>query len=258
MDEGSVTFVEDGPIGHILFNRPLARNAMTWKMYDELAAACRNISENSNIRAVTLRGAGGKAFIAGTDIGQFQEFTDGEDGIEYEKNVEVYLDALVSVPVPVLAVIEGWAVGGGLAIAAACDIRIATPDACFGVPIARTIGNCLSAKNLSTLVSVFGVSRVNRMLLLAEILDADEAKTAGFLSEIVAADQITDRANEIAATLSTNAPVTLRSTKQALARLATDPAPNDKDLIRQTYGSEDFKTGVKSFVEKTKPVWSGR
>lgn len=258
MDEGSVTYVEEGPIGHVVFDRPQARNAMTWKMYDELATACRTITENSDIRAVTLRGAGGKAFIAGTDIGQFQEFTDGEDGIEYEKNVEVYLDALVSVPVPVLAVIEGWAVGGGLAIAAACDIRIATPDARFGVPIARTLGNCLSAKNISTLVSVFGVSRVNRMLLAAEILDADEARTAGFLGEIVAADKITDRANEIATTLSTNAPVTLRSTKQALARLATDPAPDDQDLIRQTYGSEDFKLGVKAFVEKTKPVWTGK
>jgi len=258
MDEGSVTFLEDGPVGHILFDRPQARNAMTWKMYDELAAACGKVSENPNLRVVTLRGAGGKAFIAGTDISQFQEFSDGEDGVEYEKNVEVYLDTLSSVPIPMLAVIEGWAVGGGLAIAAACDIRIATPEARFGVPIARTIGNCLSAKNLSHLVAVFGLSRVNKMLLLAEILDAEEAKIAGFLSEIIPVDKINDRANELAQTLSNNAPVTLRATKQALARLAVDPAPNDEDLIRQCYGSKDFRAGVKAFVEKTKPAWSGR
>jgi enoyl-CoA hydratase len=257
MTDGSVTFSQVGSAGHILFDRPDARNAMTWKMYDELALACEKVKEEPSIKVATLRGVGGKAFIAGTDISQFQKFSSGEDGIDYEKNIEAYLSALLSIQVPTLAVIEGWAVGGGLAIAAACDIRIATPDARFGVPIARTLGNCLSVKNLARLTAVFGLSRVNKMLFLSEMLDADEAKTAGFLSEIILAESIGERADEIAMRLSNNAPVTLRVTKQALSRLAVESDPNDEDLIRQCYGSQDFRNGVKAFVEKKKPVWLG-
>jgi enoyl-CoA hydratase len=257
MSEGSVTFSQIGSVGHILFDRPEARNAMTWKMYDELALACQKVAEETSIKVATLRGVGGKAFIAGTDITQFQKFSGGEDGVDYEKNIEGYLSALLSIQVPTLAVIEGWAIGGGLAIAAACDIRIATPGTRFGVPIARTLGNCLSSKNLARLVAVFGLSRVNKMLLLSEMLEVDEAKAAGFLTEIVSAKNIGGRADEIAKILSNNAPVTLRVTKQALARIAVKNDPNDEDLIRECYGSQDFLNGVKAFVAKKKPVWVG-
>ncbi len=257
MSDGSVTFSQVGSVGHIIFDRPEARNAMTWKMYDELALACEKIAAEPSIKVVTLRGAGGKAFISGTDINQFQKFSGGKDGIEYEKNVEAYLSTLLSIQVPTLAVIEGWAVGGGLAIAAVCDIRIATPGTRFGVPIARTLGNCLSSKNLARLVAVFGLSRVNKMLLLSEMLEVDEAKASGFLSEIVSAENIGDRVDEITKTLSNNAPVTLRVTKQALARIAAVNDPNDEDLMRECYGSQDFQNGVKAFLAKKKPVWAG-
>ena len=258
MNEGTVTFVQNGLIGHILFDRPQARNAMTWKMYDELSQACDTVIATPDLRVLTLRGAGGKAFVAGTDISQFREFSDGEDGIEYEKKMEDYFGLLLSVPIPTVAIIEGWAVGGGLAIATACDIRIATPDAEFGVPIARTIGNCLSMENLSRLVNAFGVSQVKKMLLLSETLTAEEAETAGFLCEIVPADNIGDRAAEICARLIENAPITLRTMKQALGRLTESTLPNGDDLIRECYGSEDFKTGVEGFFAKKAPVWAGK
>src|SRR4029434_1315205 len=127
------------------------------------------------------------SFIAGTDIAQFREFRTGEDGIAYEAKMEGYLAAIEAVPVPTLAVVEGFAIGGGLAIAAACDLRIATPGSRFCVPIARTLGTCLSMANYSLLVAALGASRAKRVLLLAENLSADEALAGGFLSEIVEA-----------------------------------------------------------------------
>ena len=141
--------------------------------------------ERARLRVAVFRGAGGKAFIAGTDIAQFQAFSSGEDGIAYEAEDGGHSAAVEALPMPTLAVIEGLAIGGGLAIAAACDLRIATPGSRFGVPIARTLGNCLSVANYARLVAALGASRAKRMLLLAENLSAEEALAGGFLSEIV-------------------------------------------------------------------------
>lgn len=191
-DQGQVHYRRDGAVAHIVFDRPAARNAMTWWMYEGLAAACRQAAAD-RVRVAVLRGAGGKAFIAGTDIAQFQAFAGGEDGIAYERKVSEYLAGIEDLPVPTLAVVEGWAIGGGLAIAAVCDLRIATPGSRFGVPIARTVGNCLSVENIALLNATFGMSRVKKMLLLAENLTTDEALAAGFLSEVVEPDRLDAR-----------------------------------------------------------------
>ena len=167
MSEGTVRYERDGVVGRITFDRPAARNALTWAMYDELARACETIAADSEVRVAVLRGAGGKAFVAGTDIGQFRDFKSGEDGVDYERRIAKYLAAVEELPVPSLAVVEGWAIGGGLAIAAACDLRVATPGSRFGVPIARTLGNCLSIANYACLAAALGLGRTQRMLLLA-------------------------------------------------------------------------------------------
>ena len=180
MDDGEVRLVRDGAVATILFDRPQARNAMTWRMYEGLAAACAELSADSTVRVAVMRGVGGKAFIAGTDIGQFQEFTDGEQGVDYEIEMEGYLSAIEALPMPTLAVAEGWAIGGGLAIAACCDLRIATPGTKFGVPIARTLGNCLSVANYARIVTGIGQARAKRMLLMAENIPAEDALAAGF------------------------------------------------------------------------------
>ena len=133
-------YSRDGEIATVIFDRPAARNAMTWRMYEQLGEACARIRSEDGLRVAVFRGAGGKAFIAGTDIAQFQAFGSGEDGIAYEAKMEDYIAGVEALPVPTLAVIEGFAIGGGLAIAAACDLRIATPGSRFGVPIARTLG----------------------------------------------------------------------------------------------------------------------
>jgi enoyl-CoA hydratase len=257
MDEGTTRYERDGVIARITFDRQPARNAMTWAMYEQLGAACEKIAADREVRVAVFRGAGGKAFVAGTDIGQFRAFKSGEDGIAYERRMAEVLTAVEQLPVPTLAVIEGWAIGGGLAIACACDLRIATPGTRFGVPIARTLGNCLSVENYALVVAAFGVSRAKRMLMLAENLTAEEAAAAGFLSEIVPPEQLDSRAQELCDRLSKNAPITMRVTKESIRRVLHAGLPSGEDLIRECYGSKDFHEGVEAFVTKREPRWKG-
>jgi enoyl-CoA hydratase len=257
MIDGEVRLVRDGAVATILFERPQARNAMTWHMYEGLASACEKLRGDPDVRVVVLRGVGGKAFIAGTDIAQFQDFTTAEQGVTYETKMEAYLGGLEALPMPTLAVVEGWAIGGGLAIAACCDLRIATPGTKFGVPIARTLGNCLSVANYARLVAALGLARAKRMLLLAENLPAEEALAAGFLLDVVEPAALDARVAEICERLSQNAPVTLRVTKEAIRRLQHAGLPDGDDLVRACYGSDDFRAGVKAFVEKRPAQWSG-
>lgn len=257
MDEGVTRYERDGVIARVTFDRQSARNAMTWAMYDQLAAACEKIAADREVRVAIFRGAGGKAFVAGTDIGQFREFKSGEDGIAYEHRMADYLAAVEQLPVPTLAVIEGWAIGGGLAIACACDLRIATPGTRFGVPVARTLGNCLSVENYALVVAAFGISRAKKMLMLAENLTAEEAATAGFLSEIVPLERLDARAQELCDRFVNNAPITMRVTKESIRRVLHAGLPSGDDLIRECYGSTDFHEGVEAFVAKREPRWKG-
>ncbi len=257
MSDGEVRYARDGTIATVIFDRPVARNAMTWRMYEQLGDACARMQQETGLRAAVFRGAGGKAFIAGTDIAQFHAFRGGEDGVAYENKLESYLAAIEAVPIPTLAVIEGFAIGGGLAIATACDLRIATPDARFGVPIARTLGNCLSVANYARLVAAVGVSRAKRMLLLAEYLSADEALAAGYIMEIADPGEMDRRVGEITERLSQNAPLTMRVSKEAIRRLIHAGLPNGDDLSRACYGSDDFRIGMRAFMDKREPQWTG-
>jgi enoyl-CoA hydratase len=254
----------DGPIITLTFNRPEARNAMTWGMYQRLYEVCEEVDADDSVRVLVLKGAGGKdgavkAFVAGTDISQFTEFKGAEDGLKYERDGDKRSGRIARVTKPVIAQIQGVAVGGGFAITAGADIRIATPEASFGVPIARTLGNCLSMRNYAMFIDLLGPSRLKELIFTARLLSAEEALAAGYVHEIVPAGEIEARVREIAGKVASHAPITLAVTKEAIRRIQESRAlPDGDDLVARTYGSADFREGVKAFVEKRPPRWTGK
>ncbi|GAB3417644.1 Clp protease/crotonase-like domain-containing protein [Flindersiella endophytica] len=257
-DETNEVLVERaGAVLRLTFNRPERRNAMTWAMYDGLVAACEQADSDPEIRVLVLTGAGGQAFVAGTDIDQFLEFETGADGVAYEEKMAAILDRLARVRVPVVAVIQGFCVGAGLAIASVCDLRIAGRSARFGIPIARTVGNCLSMTVYSLLVSHFGPGRTLDLLLRARLLSAEEADDAGFLTGLCADDEVEAKAAETVERLLGHAPLSMWAAKEAVRRLRTTVLPDGADIVEAVYGSDDFKAGVRAFVGKQRAEWTG-
>ena len=240
---------------HVTFNRPRARNAMTNAMYDALVTVCERVDADETVRSVVLRGAGDKAFVAGTDITQFRGFT-GEDGIAYEERIAGVLDRLRAVEVPVIAVIDGHCVGGGLGIATCADLRLVTSQASFGMPIARTLGNTLAAGTLRRLVGLLGESWVVRLVLAGERISAQQADASGF-ARLVETD-IDEAAAELTRTIAASAPLTLWSIKELLRRGAGSQDVDDADVITRIYGSDDFAGAVDAFLTKTSWDWQGR
>ncbi len=250
--------VRDG-IARVTFNRPQARNAMLFSMYERLAAICAEIDADRSIRALVLTGAGEKAFAAGTDISQFRAFKTPEDALEYEARVDRVLGALERVRVPTIAAIAGACTGGGAGMAACCDLRIAASNVRFGFPIARTLGNCLSMNNYARLAALIGAARVKDMVFTARLVEAEEAKAIGLVNEVLPDPAaLAVRADELARLVAANAPLTLRATKEALRRIKEQSVGGqDKDLILMCYMSADFREGMDAFLNKRPPVWKG-
>ena len=260
MSTSRTLFTVEGAVAFLTFNRPEARNAMTWDMYEALVEACDRVDQTEAVRVFVLR-AEGKAFIAGTDISQFTRFASRDDAVAYERRIDSVIDRLERISAATIAQVQGVAAGGGCAIALACDLRVCTPDAQFGIPIARTLGNCLSAANYARLLDMIGPSRVKDLLFTGRLVDATEAASLGLVTRMADPSAIDDAVRDLAATIAANAPLTIQATKEALRRIQAsrriDAAQAD-DLIAMCYSSGDFKEGVAAFLAKRPPAFKGR
>jgi enoyl-CoA hydratase len=251
--------LRDG-VGYITFNRPQARNALTFAMYERLAEICNKANEDRSIRALLLTGAGDKAFAAGTDISQFRAFDKEQDALDYEARIDRVMNAIERCRVPTIAAIHGACTGGGASIAASCDLRIASKSMKYGFPVARTLGNCLSMASYARLVYLVGPALVKDIVFQSRLIEGAEALAKGLVSELLE-DQaaLMKRAEELTRLVASHAPLTLQATKEAILRLRpTVKHGEGNDLVLMCYMSQDFREGMSAFLEKRKPVWKGK
>ena len=260
-DPGSeLLYSVEGEVGIVAFNRPAAHNALTFDMYERLGGICAGISGDGPVKALIITGAGGRAFGAGTDISLFRDFRSADDGLAYEARMEAMFQRLERCPVPTIAAIPGICTGGAAAIAAACDLRLATRNLKFGFPIARTLANMLSASNIARIAMLTGVGRAVDMVMSTRLMGADEALAVGLVNELFdTPEALMTRAHALADQLATQAPLTMRATKEIVRRLrARFAGIEDRDLIELCYGSADFREGLDAFLTKRTPKFAGR
>jgi enoyl-CoA hydratase len=258
--EDELIAMRRGPVQWVVFNRPAARNAMTWHMYERLVAVCEEVNGDRSVRAMVLTGAGGRAFVSGTDIAQFRAFRTERDALDYEARGNHVMRTLETVRVPTIAAIAGPCTGAGAGLAAASDLRIVSPSARYGFPIARTLGNCLSMQNYTRVFSLLGPARAKDILLTARLMGADEMLACGLARERVPDEEsLLPRAQALAEELATHAPLTMWATKEAMRRIRERlvPEDGDSDLILACYLSSDFQEGVEAFLAKRRPEWRG-
>ena len=256
---GQTILERDGAIARVRFDNPAAHNALTHRMWVDLHDICVQLAADPEVRVVTFRGAGGKAFISGTDISGFADFAGGQDGVDYEQEIDIFMSAVDRIPATTIAIVDGWAVGGGINISCACDFRVATPTARFGSPLGRTIGNCLSASSYARVASAIGVQIAKRMVLLGEFITAQEMLDSGFLYKMVEPEELDSAVEALVQRASENAPLTTKTTKETIRLMTYDGLPDIQQLISDVYGSNDFRRGVHDFLAKTKktPIWTG-
>jgi enoyl-CoA hydratase/carnithine racemase len=258
MSSSNVFWNIEGSVATLTFNRPQSRNALTWDMYDAVVEACDHVDRAADIRVLVLRGAGG-SFSAGTDISQFSNFATAEDGIAYERRLDAVIDRLERVTRITIAAVDGVAAGGGCALALACDFRYCTTRTRVGVPVGRTLGNCLSAANLARLIDRVGMSRAVDLLLSGRLLNAGELAACGFATRVVAPDVFDADVAAHARDLATRSPSTVEATKAALLRIRDHRLPPlADDIVGKCYASEEFREGVRAFLDGRDPSWALR
>lgn len=258
---GRVDVVREAPLGWIVFDHPERRNAISVSMWEAIPEAVRALGADPAIRVIVMRGAGEEAFVSGADISQFEQSRSGAGGSgAYEEITERAFRALAGIEIPLLAMIHGFCIGGGLAVALCADLRIAADDARVGIPAAR-LGLGYGAEGVEKLASLVGPSVALEILLTAARFPAKRALEMGLLNRVHAKPELEARTRELALEIAANAPLTLRSAKRVIRSLGIEPAKRDRASIeasvRACFESADYQEGVRAFLEKRPPRFRG-
>jgi enoyl-CoA hydratase/carnithine racemase len=260
-ESAEIVRLRRGSIEWVIFNRPHALNAMSPAMEEALTQIFQELGRDASVKALVLTGSTGTrpSFMAGADFGALEDAKTTPEFLELEGHSESLIKSLEALAFPTVAAIAGPCVGGGALIAAACDVRIISPSARYGFPIARTVGNCLSALNYQRLVDLFGAAMTKEMIFSARLLDASALMASGAFRELVEEEELEAAAGRVAEQLVQLAPLTLWATKTVLRRLrdAQVASVQDEDVLLRCYHSADFREGVAAFQQKRNPSWTG-
>jgi len=253
---------KDGPIGWIVFNNPARRNAVSVEMWEALAEIVDDYARDPAIRVIVARGAGGKAFVSGADISEFEQKRSTPESTEaYRRISERGGEALRLVGKPTIAMIEGFCIGGGVSLALSCDLRIAAESARFGVPAAR-LGLGYELPGVRKLVDVVGPAFAKEIFYTARQFTAAEALQMGLINRMVADDQLESYVADYARMIAANAPLTVASIKTIVGEALKDEPKRDEALcdrvVDQCFNSEDYVEGRRAFMEKRPAVFKGR
>ena len=264
MSHGSdrMQMVKDGPVAWIIFNHPARRNAMSIDMWQALPRMLNEIESDSAIRVIVLKGAGDEAFVAGADISEFETHRATPEAVQaYETFVDGANGRLAHSPIPTIAMIRGFCIGGGMAIALNCDLRIATPQSAFAIPAAK-LGLGYQQGGIRTLMNLVGPGFAREIFFTARQFNAEEALAMGLINRLVEDTEIEAAVNKLCAMITANAPLTIRAAKQAMIEIDKEPIGFDAGLcekmLQACFQSEDYKEGRRAFMDKRKPTFRGR